>query len=100
MSTDQLAGRNGSLLGAGGGADSETMEQVRELLFGEAQRRHVQQMAALEERLDAMDARIAQLERRIDDLARETSEVQTETLDELNAGIAELGARLRKVRSG
>jgi len=82
--------------------DGEAIEQVRELLFGEALRKQATLIAALEDRLDASDkaivARIEKLEARLEEVARAGSESHGAALDELAAGIAELGARIDSAR--
>jgi hypothetical protein len=77
------------------------MDQIRELLFGEAQRHsdtrlallesHVREIeAALHHRLDAMQARI-------DALAADVRGDQRSTLEELARGIHDLGDRIKRI---
>ncbi len=69
--------------------ESETMEQVRELLFG----------AALRELEERIIARLERLEARLEEVARTSSEAQKTALDELAAGVKALSAHIEKART-
>jgi hypothetical protein len=83
------------------GAARDPMEQVRELLFGEAKRTTQDHMLAMEGRIEAMRAdfleRLAALENRLVDLARETERNQTASVDAIGGAIAQLGASIQNM---
>lgn len=66
----------------------EQMDQIRELLFGEARRQ-------LESRLAAIEARLSALEARAETLARD----RQDTLDGLAQGLAALGQHVKQLSS-
>ncbi len=78
-----------------------TIDQVRELLFGHAQRTNEQRDKELNQTIDAlrrdMLERFASVEARMDELAHETSRRHATTVDAIGAAIADLGAHVRKL---
>jgi len=86
---------------AGNGAAIDPMDQVRELLFGEARRASDAQAHAIEQRLEAMRAdfleRLATLESRLVDLARETERSQAASINAIGGAIAQLGATVQNM---
>ncbi len=82
-------------------AAPDPMEQVRELLFGEAKRTHEQNFHALDEKLEAMRAdflgRFTALESRLVDLSRETEDGRAASIDAIGSAIAQLGANVRNL---
>jgi predicted phage gp36 major capsid-like protein len=75
------------------------MEQVRELLFGEAKRSTEQTFGTLEKRLEAMQAEFAQrfaaLEQRLAELSRDTARERAESVEAIGSAITQLGAHVR-----
>jgi hypothetical protein len=88
-------------LPGGGAGGPDPMEQVRELLFGEAQRSTEQSFQALDAKLEAMRAdflsRIAALESRLVDLARDTEHNRAASVDAIGAAISQLGATVQNL---
>ncbi len=95
------AGDADEMTGAMAAATPDPIEQVRELLFGEAKRTTEQNFHALDEKLEAMRAdflaRFAALESRLVDLSRETEHNQSASIDAIGSAIAQLGAHLYKI---
>jgi hypothetical protein len=77
------------------------MEQVRELLFGEARRSTEQNFASLDAKLEAMRAdflaRLAALESRLADVAAETEKNSAASVDAIGAAISQLGATVQNL---
>ena len=86
---------------AGAALALDPIEQVRELLFGEAKRTTEQNFQALDEKLGAMQAdflaRFAALESRLVDLSRETEHNQAASIDAIGSAIAQLGANVQNL---
>jgi predicted phage gp36 major capsid-like protein len=85
-------------------ADAPTpdpMEQVRELLFGEAKRTAEQNFQALDDKLEAMRAdflaRFSALESRLVDLARDTEQNQAASVNAIGSAITQLGATVQNL---
>jgi len=78
-----------------------TMEQVRELLFGQTQRANEQRDKELNATIDAlrreMLERFAAMEARMDEAAHETAQRHAASVDAIGAAIAEVGAHVRKL---
>ncbi len=81
----------------------DPMEQVRELLFGEAKRSAEQNFEALEAKIEAMRAdflaRLAALESQITQLSRDTEENHSASLHAVGSAIAQLGATVQNLGS-
>ncbi len=77
------------------------IDQVRELLFGEAKRSTEQGLRALEDRVEAltaaMQAQFSEVESRVADLARETERSQASAIDDIGSAIAHLGSTIRNM---
>ena len=82
-------------------APEPTIEQVRELLFGEKQRSNEQQHRDIEASIEAlrrdMMERFAMLESRVADLDREVESRHATTIDGIGMALADLGAHVRKL---
>ncbi|MBN9082066.1 MAG: hypothetical protein BGP04_08965 [Rhizobiales bacterium 62-17] len=82
-----------------------TIDQVRELLFGESNRgidqRLTQLDGKLEAKVDALHAeilvRLQQIETRLDELQRDTEERRLTTIDDIGRAITDLGATVRNL---
>jgi len=85
---------------AGPSAD-DSMDQIRELLVGEQQRRSGERMDTLDARLKALEEdmvrRFDALNARLDALAEETKTGRRAAFEELSRGVAELGERVRNL---
>jgi len=81
-------------------ADDE-MEQIRELLIGEQQRRSTARIDKLEARLKEFEEDVARrfdaLAARIETLGQETTAGRRAAFEELSRGIGELGERMRNL---
>lgn len=90
--------RNGSLPHEFG---DDKMEQIRQLLFGEFERRTEEKIALLESRIRELELgfhqRLDALEVRQAELSSQLTGGQRAAFDELSRGIDELGERLRKL---
>jgi hypothetical protein len=73
-------------------ADAQ-MEQIRELLVGDLQRR-------ADARLEALEARVRELEARLEALNTEQTASRRSAFEELAKGVAELGERIRNLAQG
>ena len=77
------------------------IEQVRELLFGEAKRSTEHGLSTLEAKIDALAAtmheRFSEVENRIAELARNTEHARTSAIDEIGDAIGQLGATIRNM---
>lgn len=82
-------------------AADEKMEQVREILFGDQQRRTEAYLALLEERIRTLETsvhrRLDALQARIDAIAAEVDASQRSSLDEIAKGMQELSERVRRI---
>lgn len=81
----------------------EKMDQVRDLLFGEYQRKTEAHISLLEDRVRelelAMNRRLDALQARIDAVAAEGDAAQRSSLNEIAQGMAELSERIRVVQT-
>jgi DNA anti-recombination protein RmuC len=79
----------------------EKIEQIRDLLFGEAQRSNDNRIAQLEARLVDMERtfeqRIEGLQNRLDALAGAIDADKRATFDELSRALHDLGERVRHI---
>ena len=79
----------------------DSMDQIRELLVGDQQRRSGARMETLEARLKALEEdmvrRFDALNARIDALTEETKAGRRAAFEELSRGVAELGERVRNL---
>lgn len=79
----------------------DPMEQVRELLFGEAKRSTEQNFEAIEAKIEAMRAdflaRLAALEGQLVQLSRDTEENHSASLHAVGSAIAQLGATVQNL---
>ena len=90
---------------ANGADPARTIEQVRELLFGETKRSSEASLNTLDAKVDAkfealaeaMNARFSEVETRLADLARETERAQASAIDDIGSAIAQLGASIRNM---
>ena len=84
---------------ANGSDPARTIEQVRELLFGETKRASEASLNALDAKVDAqIDALTAAMNaRRLADLAREAERAQATAIDDIGSAIAHLGASIRNM---
>jgi len=73
-------------------ADAQ-MEQIRELLVGDVQRR-------ADARLEALEARVRDLEARLEALNSEQTANRRSSFEELARGVAELGERIKNLAQG
>ena len=69
------------------------MEQIRELLVGDLQRR-------ADARVEALEARVRDLEARLEALNTEQTASRRSAFEELARGVAELGERIRNLAQG
>ena len=78
-----------------------TIEQVRELLFGEKHRSNEQQHRDIEASIEGlrrdMLERFAMLESRMADMDREVERRHATTIDGIGMALADLGAHVRKL---
>jgi len=99
MSTDQIKGDTGAGAAATRREPIDPMDQVRELLFGEAKRSQEQSTLALDQKIDSMRAeflsRFASLENRLNELGRETKQDQAQSIETIGSAIAQLGDSLK-----
>lgn len=83
------------------GAADPTIDQVRELLFGQTQRsndqRHREIDATIAELRKEMLERFAAVEARMDQMALDTERRHATTVDAIGSAIADLGAHVRKL---
>ncbi len=84
-----------------GPATSPTIDQVRELLFGENHRSNEQQHRDLEASVEAlrrdMQERFSLLETRLADVEREAERRHATSIDGIGAALSDLGAHVRKL---
>lgn len=84
-------------------APAPTIEQVRELLFGETKRTHDQRLVDLDAKMTAhfealradMSARFQAVEDKLAALDNETERKRLASIDDIGAAIAQLGASVR-----
>ncbi len=90
------------LRGANGQVADEKLDQVREILFGEYQRRAEAHIAMLEERVRDLELsvhrRLDAIQARVDSLAAEVDAQNRSALDEIAQGMVELGDRVRRIQ--
>jgi len=90
---------NGEGSGGAGRTPQDPMEQVRELLFGEARRNAEQTVTALDAKVESIRAeflaRFASLENRLNELSRETKQDQAQSIETIGSAIAQLGDSLQ-----
>ena len=81
--------------------DANTIDQVRELLFGGEKRSTDQRFRDLDDRIEAlradMLARFSMLETRLSDTERALDHQHNVAVDEIGVAIGELGNRVRKL---
>jgi predicted metal-dependent TIM-barrel fold hydrolase len=86
---------------ANGSDPAGVIDQVRELLFGEAKRSTEHGLGALEARIGAltatMEERFSEVESRLAELARDTERAQATAIDEIGSAISQLGATIRNM---
>jgi hypothetical protein len=84
-------------------ADTE-MDQIRQLLVGELQRKSEARLDALEARLAALEVDIARrfeaIASRIETLGQETADGRRSSFEALSRDIVELGERIRNLSKG
>lgn len=87
---------------SGGPIADEKMDQVRDLLFGEYQRKMEAHVTLLEERIRELETsfnrKLDAMQARIDAVAAEGDASQRSSLDEIAQGMQELGERIRKIQ--
>ena len=90
--------------GVGGQVSDEKMDQVREILFGEYQRRTDAHIELLEERIRELELsihrRLDALQARIDAVNAETDASQRTSMEEIAKGMHELSERVRRLPQG
>ena len=88
-------------LNGGGQPVPPTIDQVRELLFGETHRSNEQQHRDIETSIEAlrrdMLERFSMLETRMADMERETERRHATAIDGIGAALTDLGAHIRKL---
>lgn len=93
---------NGAMLAtAAAAAESNTIEQVRELLFGHEKRTTEQRLRDTDDKIEAlradMMANVAMLESRLAETERMLDAQHNAAVDEIGMAISDLGARVRKL---
>lgn len=87
--------------GGNGAPSVDAIEQVRELLFGEARRETSDNLRHLETQLAEMRAdfleRLSALEARLADTAREGERAQAASIEAIGGAIAQLGATIQNM---
>jgi polyhydroxyalkanoate synthesis regulator phasin len=91
MSMNELA-QLGAQSSRADSADAQ-MEQIRELLVGDVQRRS-------DARVEALEARVRDLEARLEALNTEQTASRRSAFEELARSVAELGERIRNLAQG
>ena len=78
-----------------------TIEQVRELLFGEANRTSADRDRQLQDNIDALRAdmldRFALMEARMSEMERAIEDRHVTTTDEIGLAITEIGEKIRRL---
>lgn len=95
----------GETLNGGAVPTPTTIDQVRELLFGESNRGIDHRLSELDAKFDAkidalhaeISARLQQIETRISDLQRDTEDRRLSTIDDIGKAITDLGATVRNL---
>ncbi len=81
--------------------EANTIEQVRELLFGQEKRTTEQRHREFEEKIEALHAdmlsRFSMLESRLSDTERALDQQHNAALEEISNAITDLGSRVRKL---
>jgi len=94
-SITQFAGQSGSA------ATEDEMEQIRELLVGNLQRRSEARIEALEARFKALEEELARrfeaLAAGLEALKRETTAGRNAAFEELSRSVNELGERIKSI---
>ena len=79
----------------------DKMEQVRELLYGDYQRRYDSEISKLEARISTLETsierRLDALQARIEALSGELTGERRTSFDELARGLTDLGTRMQEV---
>jgi uncharacterized coiled-coil protein SlyX len=82
-------------------ATDEKMQQIRELLFGDARRAYDARIALLEARIRELEMtlhrRLDTIQARLETLANETTVNRRATFEELARGVQDLGDRIRQI---
>lgn len=82
---------------------ANTIDKVRDLLFGEAQREHDQRIADLDASMKAMDARIAEqfkaMEARMDATSQALSSRHEESMRQIGEAIVSVGRQISSLGS-
>ncbi len=81
----------------------EKMDQVRELLIGDYERRNAARVSVLEDRIQnlelALHGRLDALQARLEAMSAKMDANQHQTLDDIGTGLQELGAKLKQAVS-
>jgi hypothetical protein len=81
-----------------------TIDQVRELLFGETKRSTETRLDDIDRKIellrDDLAARFASLEARLADQGRDTDTKHNQSIDNIGQAIAELGATIKSLGTG
>ncbi len=87
-----------------GAADADTIDQVRELLFGATKRTTEARLDDIDRQIamlrDDLAARFASLEARLTDQGRDTDVKHSRSIDNIGQAIAELGATIKALGTG
>lgn len=107
--TDQSAAQrpeaaNGAILTSSAAqAETNAIDQVRELLFGHEKRSADQRMQDFDDKIEAlradMMAHVSMLETRLAEAERALEAQHNAAIDEIGVAISDLGARVRKLVS-
>jgi polyhydroxyalkanoate synthesis regulator phasin len=91
------------LRNSAGTVTDEKMDQVRDLLFGEYQRKTEAHIGLLEERVRELETsvhrRLDAMQARIDAVAAEVDASQRSSLDEIAKGMQDLSERIRNIQT-
>lgn len=102
MRNDKAAGKIAEA--TANGAESETIDQVRELLFGATKRSTEARLDDIDRQIallrDDLAARFASLEARLAEQGRDTDAKQNRSIDNIGQAIAELGATIKALGTG
>ena len=87
-----------------GSADADTIDQVRELLFGATKRTTEARLDDIDRQIamlrDDLAARFASLEARLADQGRDTDVKHSKSIDNIGQAISELGATIKALGTG
>ncbi|MDE2364129.1 MAG: hypothetical protein KGM42_15740 [Hyphomicrobiales bacterium] len=87
-----------------GAADADTIDQVRELLFGATKRTTEARLDDIDRQIallrDDLAARFASLEARLAEQGRDTDSKHNRSIDNIGQAIAELGATIKALGTG